>query len=459
MLNLKINPGQIFCLVLLGILVNGCTPGHESESRKLADEMKRSLKNDLLRAWYPVSIDTVYGGFLSGFTWDWQPEGEQNKMLVTQARHLWTLSSAAMFFNDEYYLQTARHGFRFLADRMWDTSDGGFYMLCTREGDHAGFSGGANKNAYSNAFAIYALSTYYKCTEDTAALDLAKNTFRWLNNFCYDPVYKGYFNNPLWKESSPASGSSAMITSTSARTDWKDQNTSIHLLEAFTQLYTCWPDSLLKERLTEMLYLVRDTFTGDKAYLTQFMERDWVPVSFRDSSDDIRGRNFFLDHVSFGHDVEAAFLMMEASHTLGREDTEEKTWPAAKRMIDHALATGWDDTNGGFYYEGYYPDPEGVINVTDSAKVWWVQAEGLNALLHIYSLFPGEERYFEAFMKQWHYIDRWIIDHEHGGWYANGLDNKYGREHAPKANIWKVNYHDSRAMMNCIRMLKEEQVH
>lgn len=456
MMNFRIKPGHSLCLVLLIILVNGCTSGRKSESSLLADEMERSLKNDLLLAWYPVSIDTVYGGFLSGFTWDWQPEGEQNKMLVTQARHLWTLSGAAMFFNDEYYLQTARHGFRFLADRMWDTSDGGFHMLCTREGEHDGYSRGANKNAYSNAFAIYALSTFYKYSGDTSALDLAKKTFFWLNGFCYDPVNKGYFNNPLWKESSLATGSSAMITSTSARTDWKDQNTSIHLLEAFTQLYTCWPDSLLRERLSEMLHLVRDTFTGDKGYLTQFMEREWVPVSLRDSSAGVRERNSFLDHVSFGHDVEAAFLMLEASHTLGQAEADEKTLLTAKKMIDHALATGWDDTNGGFYYEGYYPDPEGMITVTDSAKAWWVQAEGLNALLHLSSLFPGEDRYFEAFRKQWRYIDRWLIDHEHGGWYANGLDNRYGREHAPKATIWKVNYHDSRALMNCIRMLKEE---
>src|SRR4030042_2582729 len=156
-MNHRIKPGHSLCLVLLIILIYGCTFSRKSESRLLADEMERSLKNDLLLAWYPVSVDTVYGGFLSGFTWDWQPDGEQNKMLVTQARHLWTLSGAAMFFNDEYYLQTARHGFHFLADRMWDTSDGGFHMLCNREGDHDRYSRGANKNAYSNAFAIYAL--------------------------------------------------------------------------------------------------------------------------------------------------------------------------------------------------------------------------------------------------------------------------------------------------------------
>jgi mannobiose 2-epimerase len=246
-----------------------------------------------------------------------------------------------------------------------------------------------------------------------------------------------------------------MITSTAAKTDWKDQNTSIHLLEAFAELYTCWPDSLLKERLTEMLQLVRGTFTSEKGSLVQFMERNWVPVSFLDSSEAAREANSFLDHVSFGHDVEAAYLMLEASHVLGLEG-DEVILSTAKKMVDHALANGWDEVNGGFFYEGYYPDPAGTITITDSAKQWWTEAEGLNALLLMSRLFPSEDNYYRAFRRQWHYIDTWLIDHKHGGWYPRGLDNRYGQAHAAKANNWTVNYHDSRALMNCIKMLRGE---
>jgi|GEM_PF-50999 len=445
---------QLLIALLFFAFFFGCTPAPEAEKLLLAEEMNGSLKKELLDAWYPVAIDTIWGGFFSDFTYDWQLEGPQNKMLVTLARHIWTTSNAAMFYDDDHYCEIARHGYHFLRDRMWDTVEGGFYMLLTQEGTQPVDSGGGNKNAYSNAFAIYALSAYYECSGDTTALDLALKTFYWLNDHCYDPIYKGYFNNPLWKEPSLAQGSSSMITSTSARTDWKDQNSSIHLLEAFTALYSCWPVSQVKQRLTEMLYLVRDSFAGEKGYLVQFMQRNWVPVSLRDSSVAVRGKKSFLDHVSFGHDVEAAYLMLEASHVLALED--EKTLQTAKLMVDHALAGGWDDSTGGFYYEGYYAGPGGELTIIDSSKAWWVQAEGLNSLMLMSMLFPDEEKYYKAFRKQWQYISSFIIDHEHGGWYPNGLDSHFGRADAPKGSIWKVNYHDSRALMNCIRMLRGE---
>lgn len=120
------------------------------------------------------------------------------------------------------------------------------------------------------------------------------------------------------------------------------------------------------------------------------------------------------------------------------------------------MARGWDASKGGFYNEGYYLKPGDEISIIDSSKVWWVQAEGMNSLLLMSRLFPRENRYFKAFRKQWEYIKTWLIDHEHGGWYANGLDSHYGSKKTPKGSIWKVNYHDSRALMNCIRMLKNE---
>ena len=437
---------QALFFLLVPVLFAGCTSNHKKEMQLLAGELDSSLKNDLLKAWYPIAIDTVYDGFLSDFAYDWQPAGTQDKMLVTQARHIWTTSSAAMFYKDRKYLDIARHGYHFLKERMWDSVAGGFYMLLTRDGSQAVPAGSLNKNAYSNAFAIYALSAYYKCSGDTTALQLAGRTFSWLDEHCHDP---------LWKEPSMPQGSSAMITSTAARTDWKDQNSSIHILEALTALYSCLPDSLLKERLSEMLCLVRDSFAGDKGYLVQFMQRNWVPVSYRDSAAAVREANSFLDHVSFGHDVEAAYLMLEASHALGLEK-DEKTLLMAKKMVDHAMARGWDASKGGFYNEGYYLKPGDEISIIDSSKVWWVQAEGMNSLLLMSRLFPRENRYFKAFRKQWEYIKTWLIDHEHGGWYANGLDSHYGSKKTPKGSIWKVNYHDSRALMNCIRMLKNE---
>jgi len=236
------------------------------------------------------------------------------------------------------------------------------------------------------------------------------------------------------------------------RTDRKGQNSSLHILEAFAELYTVWPDSLLRERLTEMLHLMRDTFTTEKGYLVLYMERDWTPVSYYDSSEAVRKANHFQDHVSFGHDIEAAYLMLEASHVLGIEH-DVKTHEVAKRMVDHTLEKGWDNENGGFFYEGYYYDESDSITIINESKSWWAQAEAMNSLLLMSDLYPEEEKYHEAFEKQWEYIKTYMIDHEHGGWYINGLDNSPRAEQAPKASPWKVNYHNARTLMNCISML------
>ncbi len=103
-------------------------------------------------------------------------------------------------------------------------------------------------------------------------------------------------------------------------TGYKDQNSSIHLLEALTELYAVWPDPLVRERLDEMLRLIRDVITTPKGNLVLFLQPDWTPVSFRDSSEAVVLKHRYVDHVSFGHDVETAYLMLEASHALGLKE-------------------------------------------------------------------------------------------------------------------------------------------
>jgi mannobiose 2-epimerase len=122
---------------------------------------------------------------------------------------------------------------------------------------------------------------------------------------------------------------------------YKDQNSSIHLLEAFTELYQVWRDPLVAERLKEMLFLIRDTIVDDKGSLILFLHPDWTPVSFRDSSEEVILKHRNLDHVSFGHDVETAFLLLEASHVAGI-DNDTATLRIAKKMVDHSIRNGWD---------------------------------------------------------------------------------------------------------------------
>jgi mannobiose 2-epimerase len=421
--------------------------------KQMALHIEEALKQ-LVEAWYPKAIDTLHGGFWSDFDYQWQLKGKQDKMLVSQARHLWTTATLSLFYQDPKYLKIAEHGYHFLKDHMWDKEHGGFYTLLGIEGDSLSLLSNG-KSAYGNSFVIYGLATYFKASKDTSALNLAKKTFYWLEEKAHDSVYKGYFD-VLQQDGS------WMLEVTEndknydnyIRKDWKDQNSTIHLLESFTALYAVWPDPLVKERLHQLMVLVRDTITTEKGFLSLHLQRDWTPVSLRDSTEAYRKQQYYLDHVSFGHDIETAFLLLEASHALGIEN-DSITAKKAKKMVDHTIAHGWDTKNGGFYDGGYYFEAD-TCTVLNTSKVWWTQAEGLNSLLLMARLYPEETRYMELFEKQWDYLQTYMIDAKHGGWYHEGLDSNPQAKLDPKANIWKVNYHNARSLINVIQMLKGE---
>ncbi|WP_299533432.1 AGE family epimerase/isomerase [Ulvibacterium sp.] len=443
-----------FLLSVMLLVSCGTEKAKPVPDRGLLSEIEVSL-DTLVEIWYPKTVDNSNGGFWSDFDYKWEKEGPQNKMLVSQARHIWTASTLALFYKDKKYEEIAAHGYRFLRDVMWDGTNGGFHTLLHVKNDSSRILS-KTKSTYGNSFAIYGLATYYKASKDTAALNLAKKTFLWLEEHAHDPIHKGYF------DVLQLDGSWFLDVKTNdadydnfVRKDWKDQNSSIHLLESFTALYEVWRNPLLKERLEEMLGLIRDTITTPKGHLNLYLERDWKPISLQDSTDAYRKQNLWMDHVSFGHDVETAFLMLEASHILGRKK-DSITLGKAKNMVDHALEWGWDRESGGFYYEGAYWDKVGRRTIENEAKVWWTQAEGLNSLLLFSKLFPDESRYLELFEKQWDHIITHMIDYEYGGWFHEGLDTNPEAKYDAKAHNWKVNYHNIRALVNTIQMLKGE---
>ena len=280
---------------------------------------------------------------------------------------------------------------------------------------------------------------------------MAKKAFLWLEKNSHDPLYKGYFQY-LQKDGTRIKRPDDAPSNSDL--GYKDQNSSIHLLEAFTELYHVWPDKLLRQRLEEMLLLIRDKITDPKGYLILFLKPDWTPVSFSDSSEEVILRNRNLNHVSFGHDIETGYLMLEASEALGRKD-DKKTLMAGKKMMDHALQNGWDDTLGGFYDQGYYFKNKKGITIIKDTKNWWAQAEGLNTLLIMSNKFPNDKmHYFEKFKKLWQYANTYLIDHEYGDWYEEGLDKEPERKTGLKGHIWKATYHQFRALANCVRNLK-----
>ena len=423
----------------------------QDQRLQIALAMKHSMEAELLDPWYPKDVDSLYGGFLSTFSYDFTPVGSQDKMIVTQARHVWSNARAAELYPEKtWYKKSAQQGFYFLRDFFWDKEHGGFFTELTREGKWKS-SGLGDKIAYGNAFGIYGLAAYYRCSGDTAALNLAKKAFYWLEQHSHDARYKGYYQH-MQLDGTPVKRTAAIAST--AETGYKDQNSSIHLLEAFTELYQVWPDSLLGIRLKEMFLLVRDVITSPKGNLVLFFQPDWTPVSFRNAGKAEILKHHHLDHVSFGHDVETAYLLLEAADVLGiRED--KRTMVIAKKMVDHALKNGWDMQLGGFYDEGYYfKDSTGIAVIKDS-KNWWAQAEGLNALLMMADYYPQDRRdYFKQFSLLWLYVQTYLVDHEHGDWYSGGLDKEPAQKMGAKGNVWKGTYHVLRSLVNCIQRLQ-----
>ncbi len=434
---------SLLCSVL-GLMFIGCEQADEESDLRLeiADEVSEALDNKL-DIWYPRVIDQEYGGYLTNFGYDWEQEENQDKFIVTQTRHLWTLSKVGTNFPERDYMEYANRGFQFLRDHMWDEQYGGFYQTVSREGEPIPNQDGEfNKTLYGNVFAIYGLASYYEYSQNPEALELAQMAFNWLDDNARDPVHEGYFQN-LDRGGTPV-----------GENPLKDYNSGIHTLEAFYELYTVWPDDHLRDRLEEMFFIIRDVVTTDQGYLNLYFEADWTHVSYRDSTEEVIMANLNRDHVTPGHDIETAYLLYEAAHALGWQD-DETTIQIAKRMVDHTLDHGWDSEAGGIYDVGYYFQGDDHMSVIRDTKTWWAQAEALNPLLMMADYFPDDPRnYFDKFVMQWEYIKEYLIDHEHGGWFTSGLDKNPDARSARKSQQWKGNYHTVRSMMEVIHRLE-----
>jgi len=427
------------------------TPANEAiqSVSDIIPELDEVLKEDILNKWYPLVIDSLHGGYLSDFDHQWVKKGKQNKMIVTQARHVWTLSKAMELYpKNQLYKDAARHGFEFLKGVMWDSIYGGFYNLVKQDGKVIPDEQNDQimKLAYGNSFAIYGLAAYYKASNDPSALALAKEGFGWLETHSHDPVNGGYYQ--FMDRSGKA------IETNYGNTPPKDQNSSIHLMEAFTELYLIWEDPLVKERLEEIMILIRDKMTDSRGFLNLFFQKDWTPHSYRDSLPEVREANYNLDHVSFGHDIETAWLLMEASIAL-YGSIDEKTKQVGKQLVDHGLRYGYDTSAGGVYDRGYYFKDHPNIEIIKDGKNWWTQVETLNTLVYMSDLYPDNSMAYEAkLLQQWDYIQTYLIDKEYGGFYTGGIDKEPHQKQSSKSQIWKGPYHTFRALANSSKILQ-----
>lgn len=407
-------------------------PADAATYRRLADETEANLQTQVLAMWFPRAIDPS-GGFYQNFAEDWTRSAANDKSLVYQSRLTWAAAQAAMRFPAQaaVYKGYSRHGLDFLAHQMWDRKNGGFFWGLDDKGVP---QRGGEKHVYGISFAIYAASADYKATHDPQALTLAQRAYAWLDAHAHDGKNGGYFE-ALTAEGKPilAPLSSApdapQADEIGTHYGLKSMNSHIHLLEALTALYDIWPDRALHGRLEEMFGIVRDKIAVEPVgCLNMFFLPDWRPLP---------------DHDSFGHDVETAYLLTEASAALGRPD-DARTWNLARRIVDHALDFGWDADNAGFYDSGAV---FGAPFTTD--KIWWVEAEGLNALLLMHARYGTQSpRYWAAFNRQWAFIQNHQVDPIHGGWQATVTREGAGFPGRAKSDGWTEAYHQSRALLN-----------
>ncbi len=458
------NPLLSFALVITMFVVLGITacqnrpkenPGslENRDLTALANSLELSLFEYILDPWYPLVIDTENGGYHSNFTRNWsREENSGNRAVVQQARHVWATSLIYERYPEKKeYLEYAANGFRFLKDAMWDRDFGGFHAYCTQDGTPLE-SSMAEKKVYGQAFAVYGLSQYHRVSKDPEALELAKRAFLWMEAHVHDKEYGGYFEllnrdgSPVIEEEA-GEGQDGFL-----RMGIKDYNSSIHVMEALTELYRIWPDSLVRVRLEEMFYLIRDTFVHPDGYLQLFFEPDWTLVKRQSAEKGDEEGQWFRNHFTYGHDVETAFLLLETAHILGWGE-DHKTHQIAKQLVDHSLASGWDSQYGGFFDAGV-PGEDG-IRIINNHKSWWGLVEGMNALLLMHTLYPDDPHdYYALFLKSWEHIDTYLIDKEYGGWYNASTDTYPETVDQLKSHIWKTTYHNARGMVNCIQMLR-----
>ena len=395
--------------------------------RRIAAEVEANLQKEILDKWFPNAADDQGGGFFENYNQDWTRGRQNNRSLVYQSRLTWTSAQAARRYPAKagLYLAMTRRGAAELMDKLWDKSHGGFYWTVDTNGQPAG-QGASWKQVYGIAFGIYSLAASYEATKDQPALAFAQKGFRWLDEHGHDDQYGGYFE-VLNLDGSPARDGVSVV---GARPGQKSMNTSIHLVEAFTGLYKIWPDAALRARLQEMYDINLHKIYSEAGCLTMFFKPDWSRVPGRDS---------------FGHDVETGFLLVEAAEALGRDDPA--AWSAARRLVDHALQYGWDNERGGLYDAGDVTAAGVVTGNLATDKIWWVQAEQLNVLLLLHTHYGMEtQKYWDAFVKQWDYITKNQVDHQHGGWYPTVRANGSPAGEV-KSDGWTECYHQARSLL------------
>jgi mannobiose 2-epimerase len=404
-------------------------------------DLKEVLTENVLGFWFPRCIDDEHGGFITSYDRQGEFAGNGNKQIVTQARMVWLTARLAREGYGDEYRDIADDGFDFLVDAMWDDDSGGFVWEVERDGT----TSKPNKHLYGQSFALYALSEYYRATEDDQAAEYAHELVEVMDEQAKDDDHGGYveYFTPDWEpitegqtyleniepDWSPKESGDTVLDPTLKLT-----NTHLHLMEAFTTYQRAFDTDRGRQRLHELLNIVTNTvYRKKRGFCTDKNDPDWTPK--------LDDEDFRI--VSYGHDLEGVWLAMEAADALGVSsdlftDLFETLW-------EYSLEYGYDDDLGGFYFYGGFDEPASF-----RIKAWWVQAECMTSALRTYE-HTGDEQYLDVFEETWEFIREYHVDEEYGEWHS-GIDGTepVGR----KGAVYKAAYHNGRALLECIAALE-----
>jgi mannobiose 2-epimerase len=392
-----------------------------SKEREYRKELESELTN-IIDYWSSYTVDTVHGGFLGKIANDNSFDEFADKGAVLNARILWSFS-AAYNLENSYDLALADRAYDYITSHFLDTDFGGVYWTV----DYEGKPKDAKKQVYALAFTIYAFSEYFMARGDDVVKDHAIALYRDLVTYSYDPDQGGYFEafNREWQELDD------LRLSDKDANEKKTMNTHLHILEALTNLYRIWPDEELKERIIALIrnfttYIV-DAETGR---MILFFDENWTRKS---------------DVISYGHDIEASWLLQEAAEAVHEPELLTEIKSLAVKMAEAALAG--IDTDGSLWYE-QEPAKEHIIK----EKHWWVQAEAMVGFYNAWQV-SADPKFLDASLNTWRFVQKHILDKQNGEWLWGITEEGKLMENEDKAGLWKCPYHNSRACIELIRRI------
>jgi mannobiose 2-epimerase len=396
--------------------------------QELRRRAEAELTEDILPFWARNAFDPASGRLAGVVANDLRRFDDVPRHAVLCARILWTFAAAVRREARPEWLETGRRALALLDGPFWDRRNGGVYWSVEPDGRvHSD-----RKQIYAQAFAIYGLAEWYAATGETAALDRAKELFALVERHASEPVFGGYLEarSAGWGELADLRLSDKDLNAP------KSMNTLLHVLEAYTTLLRVWPDAVVRSRLHALLVAMLDHVVTDTPYThcQLFFDMEWRSL---------------VPTISYGHDIEASWLLWDAAEALGDAALMDRTRSVALAMAAGVLEHGCD-SDGSIFYEG----KPGQVVKTD--KHWWPQAEAVIGFLNARAL-GGGEIFATAAERAWQFIDNHVIDRKHGEWFAE-LDRS-GRplpdypEHDASCKIgpWKCPYHNARACLEVLR--------